>query len=101
VRTSTLRRIIEELIKYFRREGLYVNYCEIRERRGEFEAFMRLDVNTAGLSTVKIVFSKNRGKFYVFTGRTSLDLKIKRLIKRLIEAERSEVTLQKEDTSSC
>jgi hypothetical protein len=100
VSAEAISRVVEELVKRFRREGLYVNYCEIRERRGGFEVFMKLDRNIAGLSTVKIVLSKSGDKLYVFTGRVSLDLKIKRLIRGLLEAEKSEVTLQEENTSS-
>lgn len=100
MKPRTLKRVVEKIVEYFRREGLYVNYCEIRERRGEFEVFLRLDGNVAGLSTVKMVFSKKKEKFFVFTGRVSLDLRLKRLITRILEAERREVPLQEENTGS-
>ncbi|MCC6034284.1 MAG: hypothetical protein LM567_02135 [Desulfurococcaceae archaeon] len=96
----TVKNIVERVVNYLRREGFYVNYCEIREHRGKFEILLKLERNIAGLSIIKIVFSKKGEKLFVFTGKTSLDLRLKRFIKRIIEAERSEITLQEEDTGS-
>jgi len=100
VKLFTVKNIVERVISYLKKEGFYANYCEIREHRGKFEVFLKLERNIAGLSTIKIVFSKRGEKFYVFTGKTSLDLRLKRFIERVLEAERSEITLQEENTSS-
>ncbi len=100
MKLSTVKNVVERVISYLRKERFYVNYCEIREHRGKFEVFLKLERNIAGLSTIKIVFSKRGKKFFVFTGKTSLDLRLKRFIGRIVEAERSEITLQEEDTSS-
>ncbi len=100
MKSQILKCVVEKIVEYFRREGLYINYCEIRERRGEFEVFLKLDRNIADLSTVKIVFSKEKEKFFVFTGRVSLDLRLKRLITRILKAEKCEVPLQEENTDS-
>lgn len=100
MKPETVKYIVERVVVYLRREGFYVAHCEIKARRGEFEVFMRLERNVANIPSIKVVFSRRSGKFFVFTGRTSLDLRLKRIIKRLLEAEKREIALQEENSSS-
>ena len=79
-------RIVEAIVWHLRRENILVSTCEIREKTSKYEVFLRLEDNAAGLSTIKIIYYNNNPlKTRIYTGRTSLDLRLKRIVKRELE----------------
>ena len=76
--------IIEKIAWLFKRDNLYINKCIVKEKTSKYEVYFKFDKNPAGIFTVKIIFSKNNYKFRVYSGKTSLDLKLKRFIQREI-----------------
>lgn len=77
-----LAKLVEKIVWYLRREGIYVLDCEIKEKAFKFEIYMKLDRNLAGLSYIKIQISKDGRKVRVFTRKMNYDLRVKRLIER-------------------
>ncbi|MEM1628989.1 MAG: hypothetical protein QW551_06940 [Desulfurococcaceae archaeon] len=85
VNSSQLNEILEKLVNYLRREVGDVVYYEIRERKSKYEVYLKMDKNPMEISTMKLVFSKTGTKFRIFTGRVSLDLRLKRLVNRVVK----------------
>lgn len=79
---SQFQFIIDSIIEYLKKENLHVESLIVKERRSRIEAYLKLSNNPLGISTIKLIFSKNTNKFRVFSTRTSIDLRLKKLIAR-------------------
>ncbi|MEM4952891.1 MAG: hypothetical protein QXR51_02110 [Desulfurococcaceae archaeon] len=79
---STLKYLVEKIAHELRRDNINISTCEIRDKKSRYEIYFRLDENRAELSKIKIIINKNELKIRVFTGKTSFDLRLKKLIKR-------------------
>ncbi|MEM0002271.1 MAG: hypothetical protein QXS24_03065 [Desulfurococcaceae archaeon] len=79
---STLKYLVEKIAQELRRDNINISTCEIRDKKSRYEIYFRLDENRAELSKIKIIINKNELKIRVFTGKTSFDLRLKKLIKR-------------------
>ena len=82
LRPQDVKLLVEKLVWYLRRECMYVSSCEIRERTAKYEIRLNFEKNIAGISTIKLILSKNGSACRVFTGVTSLDIRLKRFIQR-------------------
>jgi len=89
--------LVEKVVQLLKQEGMYVSSCEIREKALKYEVYLKIEKNMIDVSAIKLIFNKNKFQYRVFTGRTSLDLRLKRLIRLELSkmAGRHEVASQK------
>ncbi|ADV65093.1 hypothetical protein [Desulfurococcus mucosus] len=74
--------VLDRLVKMLRLYAGEAGIREVREGKGEFQVYIELASNPSGVSTVKILIKKDCSKIWVYTGRVSLDLKVKRFLLR-------------------
>lgn len=82
MKKEVLQSILASVISKLREDNLYVESLLIKERRSKFEIYIKLGSNPLGVKTIKIIFSKKNFKFRVFSSKTSIELRLKRLIER-------------------
>lgn len=87
--------IIDRISKSLKARGMVTRRVEIRERSSKYEVYINLDANPAEVDRIKIIISKYRYKYRVFSGLTSIDLAIKRILAK----ELSNKGVKNEDTS--
>lgn len=79
---DTVKSLVEKIARDLRRDNINISLCEIREKKSRYEIYFKLEENAAELSKIKIIINKNKLKTRVFTGKTSFDLRLKKLIRR-------------------
>jgi len=79
---NTLINVLGRLEKMLRQEYGEASLKEIRERKGRFQVYIGVRNRYLGSLTVKILISKDCSRIRVYTGRTGLDLRIKRFLLR-------------------
>lgn len=102
LRPQDIKVLVEKIAWFLKRENMYVSSCEVREKTSKYDIYFKLEKNIAGISTIRVVISKRKPEYRVFTGKTSFDLRLKRFIQRelLKRIGTDENTSQEESSSS-
>lgn len=97
-----VEHIINRLVIFLKRENVYIREIKVLEKKSKFEIHMVADPNYMNISKIKVIFSKNKLKYRVFTGKTSLDLRLRKFIDReaLKVIKSREISTQEEDSGS-
>lgn len=74
--------LVDKIAQFLRQDNIYVSSRKIHEKALKYEVYLKLEKNVAGISAIKLIFNKNKSQYRVFTGRASLDLRLKRFIRR-------------------
>jgi len=79
---NKLAPVLDKLLKKLRIELGEARIREIREGKSEFQVYIEVENSVYGVIVLKLLIKKDCSEIRVYTGRVSLDLRIKRFLKR-------------------
>lgn len=75
--------LVENLAKYIKREIGYIEGVVVKEAKTKVVILYFLESNIWDVKVIKVILNKNNGRIRVFTGRKSIDTRLKRYLERI------------------